>query len=88
MFVDPWTDPSEDDHLDERIRLADDGTDTQSDITETVASGDTANPAMIPAVHITGHIDYQVPGSTETHPAVGANVSYSSAIDVDPPSEG
>ena len=83
MFVDPWTDTSKDDHLDERIRLAADGTDTQQDITETVASGDTAKPAMIPAVHIQGKITYQRLDGTIVN-AKGAVVSYTNSSTADP----
>ena len=82
MFVDPWNDHEKDDHLDERIRLADDGTDTESDITtQAASSGDTANPAMIPAIHVEGNVEQVVSEKGVTPPvygpAKGVKVSYS-----------
>ena len=85
MFVDPWNDPEQDDHLDERIRLDKDGKDTQQDITtQATSSGDTANPEMIPAIHVTGNVQIQDPVTHQYEDAVHADVSYSDYQAVDP----
>lgn len=66
-----------DDHLDERVRLS--SADTQ-DITPThaAASTDTANKAMIPAIHVTGLVSQPMPGAEETEsiPVDGAVISF------------
>ena len=86
MFTDNNWDPANPeaytDHLNERIRV--NGSTTQ-DITGTYSpTGETADPAMIQAEHIIGHLDYENLDG-DTYPAANATIAYTKAKDTPTP---